>query len=186
MMTETCESWLWISASRSSPLQSGRARSNKARSKLRCPRRANPSSPLPAVSTEYPSRVSNVSSDSRIADSSSMINTDPPFCKYAASFTWFRVITAASDIDCLSDHRKIEIERSAFAGAAFNANLARVLLDDSIADRQTQARATGLSFARCFGREEGIVNAMDVLLRDAGAGIGYLHAHHVPVGSRNT
>ena len=55
-------------------------------------------------------------------------------------------MTAASDIDGLPGQREIQIERRPLAGTALHANLAGVFLDDSVGDRQAQARcpASGL------------------------------------------
>src|SRR5580698_4324089 len=103
-----------------------------------------------------------------MAASSSMINTEP--ADERVSFTG-REITAASDIDCLPGKRKIEIEPRAFARAALHSNLSRMFLDDAVTHRQTQPCAPWLAFARCLGGEEGVVNAMDVLLRNPRAGV---------------
>ena len=102
----------------------------------------------------------------------------------AASFTSGAEWLPASDIDSLPRQREIQIERSALARLALDSNLARMFLNNAVGNRQAEARAFALSLARRgLGGKERIVNALDVFLGDARAGIGHDHAHSVAVGS---
>ena len=85
-------------------------------------------------------------------------------CRSAVS----REITAASDMHCLPAQGKIKSECCARAGLALHANLAGVLLDDAVGDGEAQAGAAALAFLRRgLGGEERIVDALNVLRRDA-------------------
>src|SRR5277367_4015975 len=97
---------------------------------------------------------------------------------------WFngREMTAASDIDSLPDQREVEIEPGAFARTALDANLPRMLLNDSVTHRQTQPRAPRLAFARRLGGEERVIDALDVLLCDSRPGVRNYHADPVSIG----
>src|SRR3972149_4831417 len=89
-----------------------------------------------------------------------------------------RVRTALSDIDGLLHQREFQMEGGALAGAALHPDLAGVLLDDAVGDRESQPGAAPLALVgRALGDEEGIVDAVDVLLRDAGAGVADGHVH---------
>src|SRR5580700_8737498 len=99
-----------------------------------------------------------------------MINTHPT--DEAGFPVTLRATTAASGIDCLSHQREIEIESCAFAGAALHANLAGVLLNDSVTYRQAQSRALGLPFTDALGGEEWVVDPMNVFLRNAASSVG--------------
>ncbi len=82
-------------------------------------------------------------------------------------------MVASSDIDSLPRQREIQIEGCALAGLALHPNLARMLLNDAVGHRQAQAGALALAFSRRgLGGEERIVDALDVFLRNAGAGVG--------------
>ena len=61
------------------------------------------------------------------------------------------------------------------ADRAFHVNFSGVLLDDAVADREAQTGAA-LVAGNVLGGEEGIVDALEVLGRNAGAGIG----NHAP------
>ena len=62
---------------------------------------------------------------------------------------------------------------SAGADGALHMNFSGMFLNDSIRDGKTEARSAAVArFGRGFGGEEGIVNALEMLGRDAGAGIG--------------
>src|SRR5258707_13710434 len=75
-------------------------------------------------------------------------------------------MTAASDIDSLSHQRELQIEPCAFVRRALYANLARVLLNDSVGQRQAQPGAAALPFLRrIVGCKEWIVTALHVVLR---------------------
>src|SRR5580700_5210126 len=117
-----------------------------------------------------------------MAASSSMINTDP-----IDEWVLFigREMTAASDIDSLPGQRKIQIEPRAFPGTALDPNLPRMFLNDSVTHRQSQPGAPRLALARRFGGEEGIVNALDVFLRNPRPSIRNHHTDAFAVGSRD-
>ena len=79
----------------------------------------------------------------------------------------------ASGTDSLSDQGELHDERGAAAGRAVDANLAGVLLNDSVGHRESQSGAAAVTGLRLvLGGEERIVDAMNVFLRDAGAGVG--------------
>src|SRR5690242_21880916 len=97
--------------------------------------------------------------------SSSIIRMEPPLPASVRG----RVKTAASDIDCLS-HGKFQVERGPRPGLRIHADLAGVILNDSVGYGEAQARATRLSFARdVLGGKEGIIHLADVFRRNAGA-----------------
>ncbi len=59
------------------------------------------------------------------------------------------------------------------ADGAFDVNFAGVFLDDAVGDGEAEAGAAAVAgLGRGFGGEEGIVDALEVLGRDAGAGVG--------------
>jgi hypothetical protein len=51
-------------------------------------------------------------------------------------------MTAASDIDCLPQQRKIEIESGALFGRTLDMNLAGVLLDDAVGYGESESGAS--------------------------------------------
>src|SRR5581483_11173498 len=183
------ESWGLLarrSASKSSPLRSGNAKSRSTRSNDRSPRRAIPSSPLTAHSTSYPSSSNKVCRDSRIPASSSIIKTEPA-PEVTGSPTPRCEITAASDIDSLPGQGEIKVKRGALPRMAFHANLSGVFLNNSVGDRQPQARTPVLALAgSCLGGEKGIVNPVDMFLRDPAASIGDNDADAIAVGGRDS
>src|SRR5437762_5482805 len=92
----------------------------------------------------------------------------------------------ASDMHSLScsHHGKFQMEGCAFARPALHTNLPGMFLNDAVSDRESEARAALRS--RAIGRfcgEKGIVNALDVFLRNAAAGIGNHDVHAAAVGS---
>src|SRR5215472_1013578 len=179
MITARRGSRLRISARISSPLRSGSAKSSRTRSKGWSANRASPSSPVSAASTEKPSNSSKVSSDSRIAASSSMIRTEPPVVGAADC----RVRTAASDIYGLPNEGEFKVESGALPGEALHPDLSSVFLDDPVGHRETQTGASRLAFTRRTLRsEEGIIDLVDVLGSDAGAGIADADLYSGPVG----
>src|SRR5215471_1343393 len=100
--------------------------------------------------------------------------------------TWFNrpEMTAASDIDSLPHQREVEIESCALLGRALDANLASVLLNDAVGDGKPQPGAPALAILRrSLGGEKRVVNALNVLLRNAFSGIGNHHAHTTAVRS---
>ena len=58
--------------------------------------------------------------------------------------------------------------------AVLGADVAAVDGDDALADRETEAAAARL------GGEEGLEDALDILLREAGTGVGDLDAQELP------
>src|SRR5689334_3058688 len=73
-------------------------------------------------------------------------------------------------IDCLPYQRKFEEERGPASRLAVHLDLAGVLLDDAVGDGKSESSAAALSFAGgVLRREKWIVDAADMLLRDAAA-----------------
>src|SRR5580704_6637456 len=113
-----------------------------------------------------------------------MISTEP--AEAYGSLIFVRVITAASDIDGLPSQREIQIERGAFARPTLDANLARMLLDDAVGNREAQAGTPVLALANCgFSSEERIVNPIDVFgsnaaarIRDGNRNAGAIRSDH--------
>src|SRR5580698_795684 len=169
----------------SMPSRPGRARSSRIRSKGCSPRRCKPASPVSAVSTAKPSISRRVCRDSRTSASSSMMTTVP--ARPGVPFNKERGMTAVSDIfglgrDGLPAQGEIQSEGGSGAGMTLHANLAGVFLDDAISDRKAQAGAAGLAFARgSLGGKKRIVNALNILGRDAGSGVGHAHADALAV-----
>src|SRR5579872_5675425 len=128
---------------------------------------------------------SSVSSDSRMAASSSIISTEPMRANSGSSAPR-RVMTAASDMHSLLHQRKVQVERRAFTGTALHSDFSRVLLNNSITHRQSQARAFALPFARRrFGGEKRVINTLDVFLRDSASCVGDGDADAHAIRSRN-
>ncbi len=103
---------------------------------------------------------SRVCNDSRIAASSSMISTEPGDAD--SSRPAMARLTAASGIDCLSNHGKFHDECCALAGLAVDADLAGVFLNDAVGNGKAQpgsAAVPGLGLV--LGGEERIVDAME-------------------------
>src|SRR5579864_213830 len=97
-----------------------------------------------------------------------MISIVPDIGGESASFSLLCVITAASDIDGLPGQGKIQVKRRAFAGPTLHANLARMLLDNAIGNRQAQPCAPLLAcLGGCFRGKERIVDAGYVFRRNA-------------------
>src|SRR5215468_10110299 len=106
-----------------------------------------------------------------------MMRTDPAIARESKSFI-LRGKTAASDIDGLPGQRKIQVERSPLAGTTLHANLARVLLDDPVCNRQAQPGTALLACLRCsFCGEERIVDPRDVFRGYPAARIRNADAH---------
>src|SRR6185437_1347208 len=123
-------------------------------------------------------RSSDLSSDSRMAVSSSMIRMVPA----AVLSTGARLNTATSDIDSLSNQRKFKAEDRALPGRAFHPDLSRVFLNNPVCYGQTQPRPPCLALPRrCLGGEERVVNFLDVLRRNARSCIANIHFHVGPV-----
>src|SRR5947209_1963513 len=66
---------------------------------------------------------------------------------------------------------ELQAERGAAAAPVGDFNGTTMLLNDTVGHRESQARA----FARGLGGEEGIVDAVDMLGRDAGTAIGHFN-----------
>src|SRR6202012_5716075 len=82
----------------------------------------------------------------------------------------------ASDMGRFPCHREFKVERGAVAHLALYLDLARVLLDNAVAHRQPQTRASALALIdRRLGGEEGVVDSLHVFERNAGAGVGDVH-----------
>src|SRR5215469_14658080 len=96
--------------------------------------RSSPSSPLAAISTRYPSSDKRVSSDSRIAASSSMISIRCPVSIWAGG-EMEEMASVASDMRRFPQHGKFEIEGGSSAEMTFHVNLSGVLLDDAVSNR---------------------------------------------------
>src|SRR5262249_12437374 len=105
-----------------------------------------------------------------IAASSSIINTEPGDAK--SSRPAKSRLIAASSTDCLPDHGEFHDERRPAARRAVNPDFPRVFLNDSVGDGKSQARpAASARFRLALSGEEGVINTMDVFLRDATSGI---------------
>src|SRR2546428_13094909 len=110
-----------------------------------------------------------------MAASSSMINTVPE--REAWASPGCRMMTTASDIDCLPHQREFEIKRRAFARMTFDPNFSRVVLNNAVSDRKSKPRTFALDLARRgFRGEERVVSTLKVFLRIIGAVSGYHEA----------
>src|ERR1022692_3571951 len=84
---------------------------------------------------------------------------------------------ATSDMDCLPYEREVQGKGCTFAGAALYPNISRMFLNDSVGHGKPQAGAAILALGGgCFGGEEWIIDALNVFLSNAGAGVGDAHA----------
>src|SRR5579871_4002755 len=109
-----------------------------------------------------------------------MMSTDPAGA--GLLFIVPRDMTAASDMDCLPAQWEIQCERRARSRIALYANLARMFLDDSVRHREAQPRAAILAFFRSgLGREERIVNSMDVFRSDPRSCVRDPYAHYFAI-----
>src|SRR5512135_2868669 len=89
-----------------------------------------------------------------------------------------RVTNFGSSVDRLANQGELQVERGAFPRTAFHGDFAGMFLNDAVGDGESQAGAAGLAVARrILGGEERIVNAVNVLLGDALAGIGDGYVH---------
>src|ERR1700677_4202807 len=87
----------------------------------------------------------------------------------------------ASDMGGLPCHREFQMERGSASHLAVYLDLAGVLLDDAVADCQSQSCAAPLALAnRRLGGKERVVDALYVFERDARAGVGDID-RHMPV-----
>src|SRR5580700_1425133 len=84
------------------------------------------------------------------------------------------------DMNRLPDRGKLHMERSAFAGSRADVDLAGMLLDDAVADREAQAGAA----AAGFRGEKGIENAVNVFARNPRTGVDNFNLHAAVVGAR--
>src|ERR1700692_2394547 len=116
-----------------------------------------------------------------MAASSSTISTEPGNAKSSRPIAVRP--TATSGIDRLSHHGKLHNECRAATRRAIDANLAGMCLDDAVGHRQSQACAAAVScLGLVLGGEKRIVNAMNMFLRNSGAGVGHRHLHVMAVG----
>src|ERR1700722_14551035 len=88
------------------------------------------------------------------------------------------------NMDGLPAERKVQGKCGSGAGVAFHTNLAGVLLNNSVGNRKPEASTSCLAFARRVLRgKERIVNALDMLGRNARSRIRNAHAYAVAVRS---
>src|SRR5437016_364518 len=114
-----------------------------------------------------------------------MINT-VPVDDEGTSLKLRRETMASSDIDSLPGHWEIQVKRSSFAGAALDANLSRMFLDNAVSNRKAQTCTAALAFpGGCLRGEERIVDALNVLLGNTGAGVGNDDTDALPIRSGN-
>src|SRR5258708_19377981 len=93
-------------------------------------------------------------------------------------------MTAASDIDRLPYHWEMEVKGGALLGRAFNPNLARMLLNNAVGNRESKAGATFLPFRDgALGGEKRIVNAMNMFLGNSRAAVRNRDADPVSIRS---
>src|SRR5258706_16379748 len=94
-----------------------------------------------------------------------------------------RVSTPASDMECLPAKREFEMECGALADGALDANLTRVFLQNAVGDGEAETGAAISAVARgVLGGKKRIVDAGDVFLRNAGAGVRDGDMHGLAVG----
>src|SRR5579871_496559 len=175
-----------ICGNSSRPLWPGNARSSSTRSKLSCSSTCNPCSPSFAVRTAKPSRVRRTSSDSRMPASSSITRMLALFARAdsAGAETGRFNGCSTSDMYRLPQQGELKVECCAGPRSAFNLNLAGMLLDNAVRDRQAQpcpATLTGLGHV--LGGEKRIVDALQMLRCDARAGVSH-DCFDVAVGKR--
>src|SRR5438067_5828283 len=82
---------------------------------------------------------------------------------------------APSGVNRFPDRRKLQMETCTLSGTRNGFDRAPVLLNNSVCDRKAEPRA----LLRRFGREEWIVDAAQVLGRDAMARVDHFHDHAV-------
>src|SRR5271170_6708710 len=181
------------------PVCPGRARSSNSRSYSLRASRSRPAAPSPAASTANPSRFSSVSSDSRIACSSSMMRIlgSPTIRAIRCRLVDSTESSVTSGMDRLSlirryaallsllvgcgartGRQKLQLKGRAHSGFALHMNLACMLLHDPVAHRKPKACALVLAVLRlAFRRKEWIVDAVQVFLFDAAARVLNPHKH---------
>src|SRR4051794_21194093 len=161
-----------ICGNRSRPLCPGSARSRSTKSKFSSSRMRSPCSPSPAIRTWYPSRVSRSSRDSRIPASSSMTRMLAlPGVLEERGADKFKG-ESTSGMDRIPRQRKLKMEGCAGADRALHVDFSRVFLDDAVGHGEAEPRAPLVPrLGSGLGGEEWIVDALQVLGSDAGAGI---------------
>src|SRR5208337_307176 len=97
----------------------------------------------------------------------------------AAESDAFKV--SSSSVPGLSMNRipqqgKLKVKGCAGADRAFHMNFPGMFLDDAVTDSEAETGAPPVA-GNVFGGEEGIVDALEVLGRDAGPGIGNQRLH---------
>src|SRR5438045_1874672 len=118
-----------------------------------------------------------------MAASSSIIKTEP----VVVASTWWRLNTATSDIDGLSNQGEFKIKRSALARIALYPYLSSVLLNDSVSYGKSKPRASRLAFSRRgLGGEERIVNLADMFRSNARPGVAHDNADSIVDGRSDT
>src|SRR5271155_4324465 len=96
--------------------------------------------------------------------------------------------TASSDMDCLPGRYqwKIQSKSRALAWAALHTDAACVFLDDAVGDRESKTGAARLTFrGSSLSGEKWIVDALNVLLCNARAGVGDAHTDEFAVTGRD-
>src|SRR5271157_1829073 len=107
-----------------------------------------------------------------MAASSSTIRIDPS--EENSSRPGTVRLRAVSGIDCLPHQGEFHDEGGAHPGLAVHADFSGVLLNDAVGHGKTQpgaAAVAGLGLRLVLGSEKWIVDAMNVFLRNARAGV---------------
>src|SRR5579872_2917608 len=113
-----------------------------------------------------------------------MMRTQP--CAGVGASVMRPEMTAASDIDRLSDHREIDVKSGALLRRAFDANLSRMLLNNSVGHREPEPGAAFLPIAYgALGGEERTVNAVNMFLRDSRSTVRNRDTDAVSIGGYN-
>src|ERR1035438_7574688 len=133
--------------------------------------------------------MSSTSSDSRIAASSSMTRILAPveLPLTAGDEAGSVKVCSTSGMDRIPQKRKLEMKRCAGVDSALDMNLSSMFLDDAVRDGQAEARAAAVTrLGRGLGGEKRVVDALEVLGCDAGAGVVYHCGDAVllPIGER--
>src|SRR5450755_4210064 len=108
-----------------------------------------------------------------------MMSTDP-----AGVVPWIalREMTAASDMHRLPAQGEVEGEGRPRTWICFDSNFAGVLLNNAVGYGEAKSCSAILPFfRRSLRREERVVDAMNMLGRNAGAGVGDAHADLIAI-----
>src|SRR5271154_4462620 len=118
-----------------------------------------------------------------MATSSSMIRIRCPVSMWKGGGV-AEMASVASDMRGFPQHGKFEIKGGSGADVTFHVYLSGVLLNDAVSNGKAQARTTPFSLLRRrLGCKERIIDTLQMLWRNARAGIGNGHAD-VPVDLR--